>query len=60
VVVHKADTEINTLANRKSFKPLYVSASYGVPVTVLTADNADPFVRIERLHYTSHAVSALG
>jgi len=59
MVVHKANTKINTLAGCKGFKPLYVSASYGVSGTILTTDNAYPFLWIERLHYASHVFFAL-
>jgi hypothetical protein len=56
MIIHKANTEKNKLAGRKSLSLNYVGESYGIFATHLAEDNANSSLLVKNLYDSSHEV----
>ena len=59
MIVHKADSEVNDLADLKRFNGDNIDQSYGISTTIFTADNAKSLIRIETFYDSLHVTPAI-
>jgi hypothetical protein len=57
-IVHKADSEVNDLADLKRFNDDNIGESHRIISTIFTADDAESLIRIETLYDSLHMAPA--